>query len=84
MVSLEGSLSSSKNWRVHLALYSESDLEQGPVGLSGVQAASGAQVGKIFVVCPHDEGLSPSLQPVSPLLQSRDHGQEFPVPHVVV
>lgn len=50
----------------------------------GVQPLSSAQVGEVLVVSPDEEWMLSSLQPVSPLVQRQDHGQQFPVSHVVI
>ena len=53
--------------------------EESPASLPSVQSFSGAQVREVLVVSPYQEGLSGPLQPISPLLKSQHHRQQFGV-----
>lgn len=57
---------------------------QCPSGLSGIQAVSCLEVGKVLAVCANNNRLFVPLQPVPPLLQHQLDGKKLPVAHVVI
>lgn len=52
-------------------------------GLAGVEPLGSLEVFEVLMICPHQELLSCSLQPVSPLLQGDFNGQQFSVAVII-
>ena len=58
--------------------------QEGPPGLSGVEALHRPEVLQVAMVRPDEEWDRCSLQKVAPFLQCKLQGQQFPVPHGIV
>ena len=53
-------------------------------GLPGIDLFGGPDVLQILKVCPNQERMLRSRQPVVPLLQGHLDNQQFPVPHILI
>ena len=62
----------------------ESAEQESPTRMLGTQPLRLPDVSEIFVVSPYEHRMLGPLQPVYPLPQGGDHGQKFPVSHVII